>query len=130
MKPQQRILIVDDEEAVLFSYKGILSSPTVTVDVCGDLDAALAFTDSAFYNAILTDLRLSHSQSEEGLHLLSHVASHHPLVPVILMSAFGEEKMRRKALSLGAHAFLDKPIQLKVLLSLLDQLGISVDHPQ
>lgn len=129
MKPLHRILVVDDEEATLFSYQRLLGSRTVTVDVCKDLDSALSLTARVPYQAILTDLRLSHSQSEEGLSLLNHVVTRHPAVPVILMTAFGGENIKRKALSLGAHAILDKPVQMTVLFSLLDQLGIPVDHP-
>jgi len=45
-----------------------------------------------------------------------------PPVPVILLTAFFEDSLRQKALSLGASAFLSKPFSSQEMLKVLETL--------
>jgi DNA-binding NtrC family response regulator len=51
--------------------------------------------------------------------ILAYVRAHQPQAKVIVMTAFGSEATRQRALTLGAHAFLSKPFSSQALLDLL-----------
>ena len=124
METAQRILFVDDEAAMGFSYKKLLRGADVKVDDCMTLDDALGMIRDNSYNAIITDLRLSHSEGNEGLEILQYVKVHKPGTPVILLTAYGSSEIRETALTLGACGYFDKPVQISKIISLLRGMGI------
>jgi DNA-binding NtrC family response regulator len=67
---------------------------------------------------VISDLRLSH---EDGLDLLAHWAKHHPEVPFIIVTAYGEVSSAVAAMKLGAADYLTKPLQPDELLHLIRQ---------
>jgi DNA-binding NtrC family response regulator len=126
MQTTQRILIVDDEESILFSYRKLLQAPEVQVDDCMTLEEALARIRDHDYNAIITDYRLSHSEGNEGLEILEYVRDHKPATPVIFLTGYGNDEIKATALALGACGYFDKPVQISMIINLLRQMGIRV----
>lgn len=129
MKTTHRILIIDDEEAILFSFKKLLRSPRVEVDVCMEMEEAFAMIAAKQYDAVLTDYRLSHSESNEGLEILRYVKGIDPTVPVILLTGYGSDEIKERVLTMGAFGYFDKPIRITELYSILQQAGIPVEDP-
>ena len=62
---KKRILVVDDEEAILLAFRKLLSRPNVEVDTCECIEDAKRNLDSIYYDAV--DLRLSGTLGQEGL---------------------------------------------------------------
>jgi CheY-like chemotaxis protein len=56
-----------------------------------------------------------------GLELLPHVRQARPDVPVIMITAYGDEETRRLALEGGAAGLLVKPIDLALLRDEIDR---------
>jgi len=123
----KRILIIDDEEATLFSYKKLLGKTFVEVDTSGTAEDAIRLIQENSYDAVITDLRLSHSESSEGLDIFRYIRKHKPETPTILLTGYGSDEIREKILSLGAHAYIDKPVQISEIVNCLKALGIPVD---
>jgi DNA-binding response OmpR family regulator len=67
---------------------------------------------------VIADLMLP---TGDGMDILSYARSHQPQAKVIIMTAFGSEAARQRALACGAHAFLSKPFSGEALLALLTQ---------
>lgn len=124
MKTDQRILIVDDEDAILFSYRKLLQGAVVKVDDCVNVEEAIALINENSYNAIITDLRLSHSEGNEGLEILQYAKAHRPETPVILLTGYGSNDVKDKALALGACGYFNKPVQIATIITLLKEMGI------
>jgi two-component system response regulator GlrR len=61
----------------------------------------------------------------DGMDILAYARSHQPQAKVIIMTAFGSEATRQRALAQGAHAFLSKPFSGKALLDILTQAPLS-----
>jgi len=57
----------------------------------------------------------------DGMNILSYARTHYPQAKVIIMTAFGSDAMRQRALAQGAHAFLSKPFSCEALLAILTQ---------
>jgi len=122
----RRILIADDEEAIRFSYQRLLRGTRVEVDTCANLETAIALIEANNYSAVISDVRFSPSDEGEELEILRQVRKHRPATPVILMTEFGNDEVKEKALALGAAAFLDKPVPAAILFARLKEQGIPV----
>jgi len=124
MEAKQRILIVDDEEAIIFSYKKLLRGGQVEVDGCMCLEDALALIKSNNYSAIITDFRLSHSESREGLEILHCIRKYNPATPVIFFTGYGSDEIKDQVLALGACCYFDKPVHVAEIVKTLRAMGV------
>jgi DNA-binding NtrC family response regulator len=121
---KKRILVVDDEDVILFSYKKIFQKEMLEVDVCGNPERAMAMIRDNSYDAVLSDIRFSDSESREGLDILRCVRENSPETAVILMTGYGSAQLREMALELGADSYFDKPVAISSLEETLATLGI------
>jgi CheY-like chemotaxis protein len=67
---------------------------------------------------ILSDINMP---GMSGLEMLPKVKAAQPNVPVIMITAYGDESTRKKAAALGAAGLLTKPIDLGLLHEEIDQ---------
>jgi len=67
---------------------------------------------------ILSDINMP---GMSGLEMLPKVKAARPNVPVIMITAYGDEATRRKAAELGAAGLLTKPIDFNCLRQEIDQ---------
>jgi two-component system response regulator AtoC len=104
----ERILIVDDDEALRDSLELVLASEgyTVTTAHCGE--AALARLEEQPVDVVLCDLRMP---GLDGFELLPQIRRQAPGVPIVLMSAYGGGDLAVEAMRRGAYDYLAKPFQ-------------------
>jgi DNA-binding NtrC family response regulator len=81
--------------------------------------SALTFEAELTIDLVISDIRMP---GASGLEVLAKLHSMSQLVPVVLMTAFGDRSTHEKALQMGAAALIDKPFELDELLSLADRL--------
>jgi CheY-like chemotaxis protein len=58
----------------------------------------------------------------EGLQLLSEIKQRRPDLPVMMVTAYGDDEQRRRAAELGAPEFITKPVDFDQLKEQLRQL--------
>lgn len=109
---RHRILIVDDEKPILFSMRQFFQAHGCAVDCASDLAAARALLTHNRYDGVITDLRLSGSESAEGLSLLHDLQEDGRRTPVVMLTGYGSPEIEREASRLGVSAFLLKPKSL------------------
>ena len=63
----------------------------------------------------------------DGLSLLREVKKVRPEIPVMMVTAYGDDERRRRATELGAAEFLTKPVDFDSLRVRLRQLSIAAD---
>ncbi len=116
-----RILIVDDEEplANLLRQSLLLEIPECHVVVAGSGEAALSRLAVENYDLIIADLRMP---GFDGLELIKGVRYLDPHVPIVLMTGFGSEEVRREAHALGVSRYVDKPFGMAEFLALVREL--------
>jgi CheY-like chemotaxis protein len=68
---------------------------------------------------ILSDINMP---GMDGLELLAKVRRLRPELPVLMVTAYGDDERRRRADELGAAAFLTKPVDFNQLKQQLTQL--------
>ena len=72
--------------------------------------------------AMLSDINMP---GMDGLELLSAVKQRFPDLPVMMVTAYGDDERRRRAADYGAAEFLTKPVDFDLLKTLLRQLPSS-----
>jgi CheY-like chemotaxis protein len=119
------ILVVDDEPDVenLFrqqfrrdirSERFVMKFATSAPEA---LERAREIADSSLI-LILSDINMP---GMSGLDMLPKVKAVRPNVPVIMITAYGDEATKRKATELGAAGLLTKPIDFGLLREEIDQ---------
>lgn len=103
-----RILIVDDEKALVRTLRQILriDLPQVDVDAAYSGEEALSRLASSTYDLIIADLYMP---GVDGLELIKGVRYLDSEVPILLMTAYGSAEVQEKAVRLGVCHYLDKP---------------------
>lgn len=109
------ILIVDDEEPIRFALQSYFDDQGYRVDCAVELEEAQALLATTRYDVIITDLRLDGMDDHLGIGLLETATTESVGTHVIILTAYGSPTLKRTALRLGAHAFLEKPRPLHEL---------------
>lgn len=105
-----RILVVDDEPAIGWSLKELLSDEGHEVAVAADMSQAVAAAGVAAPDAILLDVRLG---DRDGIVALPELRAAAGSVPVVVMTAFGDLDTAVRAVQAGAFDYLVKPFDLE-----------------
>jgi CheY-like chemotaxis protein len=120
------ILIIDDEPDVADLFRQrfrrearqgayvlhfALSAAEALERLAGDIEPELI--------VILSDINMP---GMDGLALLREIRARRPDLPVIMVTAYGDEERRRRAAALGAADFLTKPVDFNFLKERLRQL--------
>ncbi len=120
----QRILIVDDEPSITFGLTRCLQSSKVSVICCNDSTSARKVIADNGIDAVITDMRLTPADLDEGIDFVGYLRSRSNRLPVIVIS--GSEDLGVQAVQNGANYFLPKPVDLDRLIGLLHGLGLEV----
>jgi CheY-like chemotaxis protein len=119
------IVVVDDEPDVegMFKqhFRRDLRSGRFVLEFALSAPAALqrvkAIPDPSLI-LILSDINMP---GMTGLEMLPKVKAERPDVPIIMITAYGDETTRRRATELGAAGLLPKPIDFSLLRQEIDQ---------
>jgi DNA-binding response OmpR family regulator len=114
----KRILIVDDDEAILESLKAILELKGYKIDTAKTGQEAIEKSKANFYNLALLDIKLP---DMEGTDLLVKMHGSEPKMMKVMLTGFPSLENAVRALNLGADAYLMKPINPKELLKVIEE---------
>ncbi len=109
-----KILIVEDEPAMQLGLKDNLEFEGYEVEVAGDGERGLQLIRDNQYHLVLLDIMLP---KLSGLDVCRRVREERNQVPIILLTAKGEEIDKVLGLELGADDYVTKPFSLRELLA-------------
>lgn len=118
----KRLLIVDNEETILFALQRYFTRVGFIVDTATELEEAEALATHTTYDLVIADLALTTSGGTEGLEIIRHLREAHSRARVIMLTAYGTPNVEREALRCGADAFLHKPKPLAEIARVAEQL--------
>ena len=104
-----RILIVDDEPAIGWSLREMLSDEGHAVELAASVEEGLETCERFAPDAMLLDVRLP---GRDGLAALPEFRAIVPEAPVVVMTAFGDLDTAVRAVHAGAFDYLVKPFDL------------------
>ena len=110
------VLVVDDEADIRDLMEMTLMKMGLRVDTAEGMRAALSKLSSNKYSLVLTDMRMPDGS---GLEVVQHINQQHLDVPVAVITAFGSADQAVQALKEGAFDYLQKPITLAQLRTLV-----------
>lgn len=104
------ILVIDDEEAIGWSLREVLSDDGHDVTLAADVPAAIAAAGEIRPDVILLDVRLG---DRDGIAALPEIRAAGGEVPVVVMTAFGDLDTAVRAVEAGGFDYLVKPFDLE-----------------
>ena len=113
----KRALIVDDEPDIRELLEITLGRMNVDTSAAPDLATARSLLEKERFDLCLTDM---HLPDGDGLELVNHIVECVPGLPVAVITAFGNMDTAISALKAGAFDFVQKPVDLDQLRSLVD----------
>jgi sigma-B regulation protein RsbU (phosphoserine phosphatase) len=105
--PLQRLLIVDDEQALAKLMERTLRSRGFESDVAFNAAEARQFFEASDYALALLDVRLP---DESGYGLLEELRAKRPDTAVVMISGVDDPELGRAAIEHGAYAYMVKPV--------------------
>lgn len=122
MSKKQKILVVDDEPANIFIYKGILEKEGYEVTAVSNGEDALNMVSKDPPDLVLTDLLMPRVHGFDLLTALKDNEAHRH-IPVIISTAVYRGPINRvEARKMGADTFLEKPVDPDLLLEEIRKL--------
>jgi len=119
------VLVVDDEPDVeaLFrqQFRRDLRAQRFVMDFAISAADALSRIADPIEQTLILILSDINMPGMTGLEMLPKVKAVRPNVPVIMVTAYGDETTRKKATELGAAGLLTKPIDFNFLRGEIDQ---------
>jgi DNA-binding NtrC family response regulator len=107
--PMPRLLVVDDEESICFSMSEYFSLQGYKVDTACEIEEAEKLLGSTTYRVVIQDLRLTMTNSQDGLEMIRMIRQHTPQTRIVVLTAYGSPEIEDEARRCGADAFLRKP---------------------
>lgn len=118
---RRRILVVDDDSAVQVSLALLLKQAGFDALCCDGPREALAALAAHPVDLALQDMNFSlQTTGEEGLALLADIRRQYPLLPVLLMTAWGSIALAIRGVQSGAANFFTKPWDNGQLVDLIE----------
>jgi K+-sensing histidine kinase KdpD len=118
MKVKDNILVVDDDQDFLDIIRQILEKKGFKVSTVPSGEEALALLKEHFFNVSILDISLP---DIDGTDLLSQIIELHPEIIAIMLTGHSSVKNAVQSLNRGAFSYLEKPLDLENLLSIINR---------
>jgi len=113
---RQRVLVIDDDKDVAYSFQRVLADEPVEVAGVTRGEEGLKNLRKQPADLVLLDVRIG---EENGLEILRQIRKEHPRQLVIVMTAHGTAQTAIEAMKHGAFDYVLKPFDVPELLGLL-----------
>lgn len=112
MSKHKRILLVDDEERILFVVGESLKKleDNCEIHTARNGVEALQLIEKKSFHLIITDLKMPQM---DGVQLTEKLRALYPNLAIIWMTAYGVDSIRERAEQLGVQHFLNKPLDIE-----------------
>ncbi len=104
-----RILVVEDEKAIQLALSGILRREGYEVELSGNGNEAIKLLNVDVFDLVLTDLALGTGPS--GMDVLKAAKQIRSETAVVMITAYGSEKIAVEAMKSGAEDYIPKPFE-------------------
>jgi PAS domain S-box-containing protein len=108
-----RILVVDDEESIRFTFRNFLEDEGYEVATAVDYDSAMRAVSESRFDLVYADIILG---GRTGIDLLRDAKRSYPALEVILITGAPSVESASEALRLGALDYIVKPVRQDTLL--------------
>jgi DNA-binding response OmpR family regulator len=124
MTTSKRLLIVDDESAILFAFSQYLKSPSLVIETAETVEIAFGLIDRLPFDAAVVDLCLAGTASLDGLSVVRRLKERSPDCIVMVVTAFAGEDIKETISQSGADLHFEKPVSPEKIRETLELRGI------
>ena len=125
------ILVVDDEPDVVEMFRQRFRREarqgTYVMHFAVSGEQALQLLADGIEPTLIVILSDINMPGMDGLQLLGEIKQRRPDLPVMMVTAYGDDERRRRARELGACEFIAKPVDFDWLKARLHQLSSAAD---
>ncbi|XGB42234.1 MAG: response regulator transcription factor [Nodosilinea sp. LVE1205-7] len=114
-----KVLVVEDDGAVVQALQSLLASYDYAVDVAPDGEAALTLAETFTYDLMVLDLMLP---KLDGLTVCRRLRSQGQHLPILLLAGHGEAQQQATALHAGADDYVLKPFDAEEFMARVQAL--------
>ncbi len=113
-EPLKTVLLVDDEEDMIWSLQKNLNNDNLQVDisVASSGEEALKVLKQKSIDLVVTDIKMP---GMSGIELLFEIKKHYPHTGVVVMTAFPSPERKNEAMNHGSLHYLEKPFDINEL---------------
>ncbi|ABB32897.1 response regulator [Geobacter hydrogenophilus] len=122
---KKRILVVDDEENARIGLSKLLEREGFEVESVSNGYEALNYLNQRQVNVIVTDINMPEMN---GITFLKELNKNFPASNVIMITAYGGVESYIEAMNLGAFEYINKPIKIDELKSILKKIFKEKEH--
>ena len=109
----QLVAIVDDDRSVQSALRDLMESAGLSARCFGSAEEFLEWDHRNQIASVVTDIRMP---GMSGLDLQARLNAEGSRIPIIFITARGDENIKMQAMTAGAMGFLSKPFDHEVLL--------------
>ena len=113
LEKTKMVAIVDDDDLMRSALQGLLKAVGLPAQAFASAEEFLKSGQQRQAGCLIADIRMP---GMSGLELQAHLNAERCRIPIIFITAHGDEKMRLQARREGAVEFLSKPFDNEVLL--------------
>ena len=114
-----RIMIIEDDKEMRSLLKDFFEEEGFETDSASNGVDALRMLFKDHFDLVITDIRMP---GLTGLDILPRIRRLKPEIPIIVMTAYGSDDVRRRSLERGATIYLEKPIHLSKLRAVIREM--------
>lgn len=103
-----KILIIDDEPAILRSLGRLLENAGYRCEFASSAPEAMARLEQRTFELVLSDVNMP---GESGIELAKQMSQEHPDVALVMVTGVDDPKVGELAMDLGAFGYLIKPFK-------------------
>jgi DNA-binding response OmpR family regulator len=115
---KRRILLVDDEVAVLLTLKAVLEISGFDVDTAASGREGKSKLKTHEYHMVITDMRMESDEAGREVISAARSASYHPAIAMLTAFPISDEDWK----TMGADKMLVKPMHTRLLLEQIEKL--------
>src|SRR3989449_222992 len=104
-----KVLLIDDEADVQYSFRRIFDSPQIEVATANSGEEGISLVPKVKPDLVIMDIRMG---GMSGLETLRRLRESYPKLLVIMMTAYGTTQTAIEAMKLGAYDYLLKPFDV------------------
>lgn len=122
-KQDKIILVIDDDQSILASLNLLLGAEYEKIITCSIISEVKSLLINNHIDLVLMDMNYSKGaiNGQEGKNLLEEILKIDKLIPVVVMTAYGEIDLAVEVIKMGAIDFIQKPWVNTELFLVLDK---------
>ena len=119
---KEKVLLVDDDNDVLYALKILLVSENFEVSLCQTPESAIALLAKENFSLVLMDLNysLDTTSGKEGLRLITAIRKLDEDLPIVVMTGWASIEVAVSTMQNGANDFIQKPWDIDRLIAIVN----------